>query len=379
MTNPYSNQAVNPVYIVNPEDITIETGDLSVDLTATNSKIDDVISDTNDLVNLIADGALKVSLPAATVETLTPSNVTNYAVESGGNLDDILAALATTGGGATDVITKLIAIAGCIDTSKLQVDIKTITAGETHIGQVGCDTSKIDVSFKTSGGTVAIPSTPTAYTAGYVVGTNFEIANVGRKNGGSGILYNFSLREIFGTNAYNGQAVTCDNSTDKITLNSHTLVDGNKIKFGGTAVPTGLTAGTTYYVVNSATNDFKVAATYGGTAINFTTDGTSVTITEVPLQAPMLLLLSNTALESVSNNTLYDPSGSVMETLKYPVNFSSYTLVGRHAISDGDMQRGFKCAVDSSSMYGVLLYNSSSTGILSKNAYLLLTIIPLRD
>lgn len=162
MTNPYSNQAVNPVYIVNPEDITIETGDLSVDLTATNSKIDDVISDTNDLVNLIADGALKVSLPAATVETLTPSNVTNYAVESGGNLDDILAALATTGGGATDVITKLIAIAGCIDTSKLQVDIKTITAGETHIGQVGCDTSKIDVSFKTSGGTVAIPSTPTA-------------------------------------------------------------------------------------------------------------------------------------------------------------------------------------------------------------------------
>lgn len=38
-------------------------------------------------------------------------------------------------------------------------------------------------------------------------------------------------------------------------------------------MPTGLTASTRYYVRDSTANTFKLAATRGGTAINFTTDG----------------------------------------------------------------------------------------------------------
>ncbi len=84
--------------------------------------------------------------------------------------------------------------------------------------------------------------------------------------------------EDTGTKAYVAQSVTADASTDKVSLTSHGLANGDRVKFGGTAVPGGLTAGLWYYVVSSATNDFKVAATSGGSAINLTSNGTAVTL-----------------------------------------------------------------------------------------------------
>ncbi len=58
-----------------------------------------------------------------------------------------------------------------------------------------------------------------------------------------------------------------------VTWNSHGLSNGAAVRFLTTgALPTGLTAGTIYYVVNSATNTFQVSATPGGSAIN--TSGT---------------------------------------------------------------------------------------------------------
>lgn len=71
--------------------------------------------------------------------------------------------------------------------------------------------------------------------------------------------------------------VTFDNTTDKVAWAAHALSDGDVFKFSTTGgAPTGLTAGTTYFVRDSAANDFKLAATEGGAAINFTTDGTGV-------------------------------------------------------------------------------------------------------
>lgn len=55
------------------------------------------------------------------------------------------------------------------------------------------------------------------------------------------------------------------------TWTGHTLQNGDAIKFSTTgALPTGITAGTTYYVVAVATNTFSVAATAGGSAITTT-------------------------------------------------------------------------------------------------------------
>jgi hypothetical protein len=58
-----------------------------------------------------------------------------------------------------------------------------------------------------------------------------------------------------------------------VSLAGHNLPAAANVKFGTDgALPTGLVAGTTYYVVNPSTDSFQVAATVGGTAI--TTTGT---------------------------------------------------------------------------------------------------------
>ncbi|PDT55033.1 MULTISPECIES: hypothetical protein [Sinorhizobium] len=70
-----------------------------------------------------------------------------------------------------------------------------------------------------------------------------------------------------------------------ITWASHGLAAGTPVKFSTTgALPTGLVAGTTYYVVNPNANDFQVAATPGGAAINTTgTQSGTHTATTVPV------------------------------------------------------------------------------------------------
>jgi len=56
-----------------------------------------------------------------------------------------------------------------------------------------------------------------------------------------------------------------------VTWNAHTLQNGNAVVLTTSgALPTGLTAGTTYYVINQATNTFQLAATPGDSAINTT-------------------------------------------------------------------------------------------------------------
>lgn len=56
-----------------------------------------------------------------------------------------------------------------------------------------------------------------------------------------------------------------------ISWTGHGLAAGTAIKFSTTgALPTGLTAGTTYYVVSPLTDSFSVSATKGGSAINTT-------------------------------------------------------------------------------------------------------------
>lgn len=51
---------------------------------------------------------------------------------------------------------------------------------------------------------------------------------------------------------------------------------GDRVKLGGTAVPTGFTAGTTYYVVAPSGRTFELSATSGGSAINTSDTGTAV-------------------------------------------------------------------------------------------------------
>lgn len=73
-------------------------------------------------------------------------------------------------------------------------------------------------------------------------------------------------------------AVTVDSSTDIITATAHGFANGEEVFFWGTSLPTGIPSGTRHYVRDATTNTFKVAATSGGSAIDITTNGTSVSV-----------------------------------------------------------------------------------------------------
>lgn len=65
-----------------------------------------------------------------------------------------------------------------------------------------------------------------------------------------------------------------DATADTITSPSHGYADGDKVVFYRGTVPAGLTEGTVYFVRDSTTNTFKVAATAGGSAIDLTAANT---------------------------------------------------------------------------------------------------------
>ena len=70
-------------------------------------------------------------------------------------------------------------------------------------------------------------------------------------------------------------AFTADASTDKLADTAHGLSDAALLRLATSGtLPAPLDPDTYYYVVNAATNDFKVALTPGGTAIDITTTGT---------------------------------------------------------------------------------------------------------
>lgn len=63
------------------------------------------------------------------------------------------------------------------------------------------------------------------------------------------------------------------------TLQGHGLSTDDELAFradGGGSLPTGLTAGVTYYAIVVSPDVFSVAAAPGGTAVHFTTAGTNV-------------------------------------------------------------------------------------------------------
>lgn len=78
-----------------------------------------------------------------------------------------------------------------------------------------------------------------------------------------------------GTTTAGSNAVTITNASPAVvTWNSHPLTIESVVKFTTTgSLPTGLTAGTAYWVVNPTTNTFQVATTKGGTAINTSSAG----------------------------------------------------------------------------------------------------------
>lgn len=93
-----------------------------------------------------------------------------------------------------------------------------------------------------------------------------------RATGGDRLRFLTAVDFVYG----NSVSATCDATANTIGATAHGLSDGTRVFFTAAVMPTGLTANTAYYVVNSASDTFKVATTAGGSAIDFSTAGTTV-------------------------------------------------------------------------------------------------------
>lgn len=95
----------------------------------------------------------------------------------------------------------------------------------------------------------------------------------------------YAFRTVLSAGCERVATVTISNAEPAVvTWAAHGLAAGSLVRFATTgALPTGLTAGTDYYVVNPATDSFSVAATVGGAAIDTSGAGSGVhTATAIP-------------------------------------------------------------------------------------------------
>lgn len=85
----------------------------------------------------------------------------------------------------------------------------------------------------------------------------------------------FAFKIEWGADCAEVSTVTISNGSDaEVTWPAHGLANGTPVVFTTTgALPTGLTAGTTYYVVDADTDKFSVATTPGGLAIDTSSAG----------------------------------------------------------------------------------------------------------
>ncbi len=80
------------------------------------------------------------------------------------------------------------------------------------------------------------------------------------------------------------RSFTVNTGTDVLTSTAHGKNDGDAIVFHTLSgvLPTGITAGTVYYIRDKTTDTFKIAATAGGSAIDITATGTTPYYWDVP-------------------------------------------------------------------------------------------------
>lgn len=104
--------------------------------------------------------------------------------------------------------------------------------------------------------------------------------------------------------AVGSQPEECDltDTGDLVEKTAHGLANGDWVKFIEINDTTGITEGTTYYVVNKTDDNFQVAATIGGAALALTTDGDGKYVTHAIYSPPVAILsclLRNTDNEDV--------------------------------------------------------------------------------
>ena len=74
----------------------------------------------------------------------------------------------------------------------------------------------------------------------------------------------------YAPNASNPREFVVNTATDTFTCPAHGYSNGTKVTIYGDTVPSPLTEGNVYFVVNSTTDTFQISATSGGAVIDIT-------------------------------------------------------------------------------------------------------------
>jgi fibronectin-binding autotransporter adhesin len=140
---------------------------------------------------------------------------------------------------------------------------------------------------------------------------------------GARFVYNGSDWTTGGANSASGVAWSVSAANQPITV---TLAgQGNNIVVFTASAPTGLTAGTVYYVVNPTAGNFQVATTPGGTAVTSATagGGTTTVLTQGALSAYSgynTLASGFVGGTNTTNDRINAATGSVALTTSYTAN-----------------------------------------------------------
>jgi autotransporter-associated beta strand protein len=203
-------------------------------------------------------------------------------------------------------------------------------------------------------------STVTSGNTTSTLGTNLSFGGIKIVNPGAAVTVNAAV--------LNSGSVTANSTTDTFTYTGTDVVLDNVVTFGGTTVPIGLTKTRPYFIVNVNTGakTYQISDTPGGTAINFTSNGTAVTN-----NATTALTIGSTgiALSTATQNLYLTAPVSMSATHAWTVatgrvlNNQSNTNTGGINV----LNNGYSLTVDVAGTGQTNINNFVGTGGLTKN------------
>ena len=183
-------------------------------------------------------------------------------------------------------ISSIASAAGAVPTTPIKGDIVSYTGGAKECSVAGNPGTWVDVAAYIDGSLVVTGTIAAAQLAADAIhGKTFNVATTGYVAGGQ-TAYNTGAGFFLG---YSGgaykfsmgvpeQTASVNLSTNAFTLANHGRGNGSVVQISSVeGTMTGVSANTSYYVVNATTDTFKIAATPGGAEIDIGGNATSAT------------------------------------------------------------------------------------------------------
>jgi hypothetical protein len=286
-------------------------------------------------------GAYYDVTPIRSTATLTTNYFTTSTATNSGGLTTVTVNHSSHGALNNDFVTIYYA------TSAPTVGGVTVAAGQYQITYINTNSYTIRVAGTASSNATGPSSSTTAYFVYQVsTGPSYSIPTVGwgagawssgawgqgvssldilriwnQMNWGQSLIYGPRGGALYYWDAavgYSPSTATITAASPAVVTSSITVANGTPITFSTTgALPTGLTPGVTYYVINSSGTTFNLSLTAGGAAIN--TSGSSSGVQTINPNGVLLSSLSG----SDGYCPLYQNSMTVSDTSRFVIVFGT--------------------------------------------------------